>query len=1176
MSSNAERKFVNLRKRLDQLGYRQTLGIESLPLVEKLFSDLVHTTESLRNAKLSAGKTEKESRNVDALLEPYKAENARLVKENNSMHLELLKLREEKDHFCRELKLQIRKLDNETSDLKFLNNQYVHKVRSLEKDSRAKAERIQQLQEKNMQAVVQTPGGKMRSIPFRRQRMQIDELAPPSYISAYPVPQPDDPYVADLLQLADGRIHELQEDIANLKLDLEDSQETIKHLSIQVDERDTEVERLNRLLHGGRPYDVISLEAQNVSNEKLIAHLNLQIEYLQEANSTLQDRIEGLQQTKKDASTEVANLSLKNLELCEELTQIDHLAQCMEMDKERVLENVDIELQKAQKEIQRKEKIIEDLEDVVTLTRREQSEAEFERNRFSNQLVELKEQNEKMEALVNFLEDDKTRLQRKVEMMMAAEKELVLELEAFRTKHGVCGRERSPSRLDAFVRSLEEERDFYRQEAERYKRARGASGQGSSPSRSPERGRSPKGKGSVPDPELILVIKEKNELKAALMDFERQMEDIQNNVQVLSNERDHFKTLLKQAQDDLMSARRADLSSDCRMQEEARRVEMKFDQMTSERDSLMERLKDAQMSALTDRERDERRILELENTVRNLERERLDLRAQVCLLKEGKEAVEGELKVRSIASVQAAEEVAQRLAEANSLRLVQEQMEQSLSDIQRRLSVKINELHLAHEQIGELQERLGELSQQSSKWNEEVETLQKSICVLDREKDILQDEVDQKTEKLVALQDDLSQKEKTLEDVRLTVRNMDNSLAQLQGALKSREREIGSLRRQLDSSQEELPALQRDKEVLLRENRRLQDDLATMTRENQVVHLEMEEALQEKDELNSRVQSYISEVSRIEKLMATKEQENRDLLERFRMAHSGMQEWEQKLHQAEGLNNSIRLELLSLDTERRQLQETVRLKEKEIQQHMQALQAYEAQVSSLTRGMSQLQEDLYKAQEEKAALISDLASVRELCVKLDSGKELAARHLTSKSMELERITGQLEDLRSEIEVLKRQLASERLTVRNLETLLSTNRQKEFEKHLAASERESELRALRDKLALADSKNAENTRDVSHLRGKVSQMQTEMDVLKRQLTTERFERERAVQEMRRQGLSFSPLQSSSSGSHHTSAERSVLRSHEHSDKYGLVRIINFFFFLHKVLCFKLQMTHFYYV
>lgn len=34
--SNAERKFLNLRKRLDQLGYKQPLGIDSVPLVEKL------------------------------------------------------------------------------------------------------------------------------------------------------------------------------------------------------------------------------------------------------------------------------------------------------------------------------------------------------------------------------------------------------------------------------------------------------------------------------------------------------------------------------------------------------------------------------------------------------------------------------------------------------------------------------------------------------------------------------------------------------------------------------------------------------------------------------------------------------------------------------------------------------------------------------------------------------------------------------------------------------------------------------------------------------------------------------------------------------------------------------------------------------------------------------------
>lgn len=67
------------------------------------------------------------------------------------------------------------------------------------------------------------------------------------------------------------------------------------------------------------------------------------------------------------------------------------------------------------------------------------------------------------------------------------------------------------------------------------------------------------------------------------------------------------------------------------------------------------------------------------------------------------------------------------------------------------------------------------------------------------------------------------------------------------------------------------------------------------------------------------------------------------------------------------------------------------------------------------------------------------------------------------------MTGELEDVRSEVDVLKNQLVSERLTVRNLEALLSTNRQKEFQTHLSASEKESELKVLRDRLTLADSK-----------------------------------------------------------------------------------------------------------
>lgn len=72
-------------------------------------------------------------------------------------------------------------------------------------------------------------------------------------------------------------------------------------------------------------------------------------------------------------------------------------------------------------------------------------------------------------------------------------------------------------------------------------------------------------------------------------------------------------------------------------------------------------------------------------------------------------------------------------------------------------------------------------------------------------------------------------------------------------------------------------------------------------------------------------------------------------------------------------------------------------------QHLNALQAYEAQVSSLARAMSRLEEEVQAARAEKASVLADLASVRELCVKLDSSKELTVRQLTAKSMELERV-----------------------------------------------------------------------------------------------------------------------------------------------------------------------------
>ncbi|KAL9852385.1 centrosomal protein of 135 kDa isoform 3-T8 [Geothlypis trichas] len=1084
MSANAERRFVNLRKRLNQLGYRHPLGVDSLPLVEKLFSDLVHTTESLRKAKFSSGKTEKECSNYDTILEPYKTENARLTRENNDLHLEILKLKEKSDRHVKDLKACLRRVEHETTDLKFLNNQYMHKIKVLEKETKAKTEKIQQLQEKNLQAVVQTPGGRRKSIPFRRQRMQIDQLVPPSGVSAYPVPQPQDPYIADLLQVADNRIQELQSEVTELQEKLETSESGMKNYSKQVEIRDKEIERLMLALDGGRSHEVLSLESRTKSNEKLISHLNIQVDYLQKKNKELENHIQDLLDTKQNVTSEVVDLSNKNQELCQELNEIDHLAQQLERHKEIVLETADKEIGEAKKEIERKVSEIQDLQETITRLKSELCSCHKENERLNEELLGKKDEKGHLELLLNQLQQEKQRLTEKTENLERKERELVLEIERMRLDFGIALGDKSPSRLDAFVKTLEDDRDYYKRELDFLQKM-------------VKLRPSPSRRTAEKSEELKSITRERDELRSVLDRFEKHMIEIQSNVKLLTAERDRLKVLYEQMHQEAAYREKSKLQHD---------------------------------------------ISELENNIQGLQIEKGELRTTVSILKERINYLENELNLKSSKLAQTSDDSSQFKAEICSLQLLNDQQQKSIEDLQHRLSLKKDELLAAQDEIIKLKEIIDRLNQRSTSQEEAVSVLRSTISVLDKEKDSLQETVDEKTERIACLDDNLANREKTIAHLRLTLSELESSTDQMQDRLSNRDREIASLHRQLDTSQLELAEMGRVKEMALKENRRLQDDLATMARENQAISAELEDAIREKEEMKTRVHSYITEVSRFENLIASKEKENQELLEKFRMLHTQAEGWEMKAHQAEGESSSVRLELLSVDTDRRHLRERVEFLEKEIQGHIVAHQVYESQISSITKNMSRLEEDLKRENQDKASVLADLTSVRELCVKLEASKELLARQLTSKSMDYERVLGELEDTKSEGELLKKQLSSERLTVQNLETLLATSRDKEFQNQLTSQDKDTEIQLLKDKLTLAESKLSSNNREVSMLRSKVAQMQTDTDVLKRKLTTERFERERAIQEMRRHGLSTSSLRASPPLS-------STLRSPSHSPERG---------------------------
>ncbi|KAM9796828.1 centrosomal protein of 135 kDa-like [Syngnathus typhle] len=1058
MDSNKDTKWSKLRARLHMLGYNDNLGEESVQLVEQLFSDLVHTTESLRESQRSTAKSEKESQNSDV----------RLTRENQELHFELMMVRGERAQVTRELKVYITKLENDVTLLKSLNEQYLHELHSLEKDCKEKAKLIRQLRRKNVNIWVQA--------------VDRNNLMCAS-------PNADDLW---------------QGEVTNLKAEQENSQESIRHSNNQT-----------------------------------------QMDELQETNMALEQKLKSAQHK---SSSKVMELTSKNHELCQEITDIRNLAKKMAMEKKQKLEKAELKLQDLKAVIRKLQGVIRELEDQLrknTMTSELPDEREGEPKNIdhrSNEAYNLREQNEKFEAMLEFLEEQNSRLQAKVEKMMSVEKVLVLELEGWRTKYGICGLERSPSRLDAFVQSLEEERDHYRQEVEHYKNVRG---------RSPvieaqdSLNRTPK------------IQKPRDRFKGAENKVQQEVEQVTEDILEEGLQQMQEKPAGPSAEiRNLKEQLRLAKAKIAEVLEELQGAKEKLQRLTSEKDSLGDHLKNAEMDIQLLKSGKDELMEELKQKQLQYEEHHSKTSAEMLKLDEKlKDSLKEELKILQLNQGEqqsnifaeivkleeklrlAEEEIQQLTAEKDSLKKELENQQLKHDEKHQGTSAETikleKKLRLAEEKIqqltGEKDSLKKELENQQLKHDEKHQGTSAETIKLEQKLRLAEAKIQQ----LITEKDSLKKLENPeLPSQVLGLRDRERQMdARHVGLLPNpeetaRERlPVSGLRQQQEQIQYALLDLQqmlsvKNNELLATQSQmeKLKDIGMTVEPVPLVAYERMEEALREREELKLRVHSYVNTVSRIENILKTKDQEIQDLAERFR---SDVQEREQRLQQVEGFIGTVRMELLSSETERQHLHEVLGKKVWEIQQHMHGLETYKAQVATLAQETSRLEEEVRVHQEEKVTLLTELVSVKEVCVKMDAEKEIAARQLLLKSMELERAMTREEDALTEAILIKEHLANEKLVVRNVEAMLSTSRQEMFQTHQEVSEKEAELKALRQKLALADDKIAAHAREVTNLRRKIDHLQTEMEVLSR-----KGHERNALEDTPSQDVSFRPLRASS--------------------------------------------------
>lgn len=132
-------------------------------------------------------------------------------------------------------------------------------------------------------------------------------------------------------------------------------------------------------------------------------------------------------------------------------------------------------------------------------------------------------------------------------------------------------------------------------------------------------------------------------------------------------------------------------------------------------------------------------------------------------------------------------------------------------------------------------------------------------------------------------------------------------------------------------------------------------------------------------------------------------------------------------------------------------------------------QEYEIQLSNMNRSLQRNEEIIKKLQYDKQTYANEITNVRDLNSTVETKKEQILRQLTSKEIENEQLQAAISDMRVEIDMLRTQINNEKAMVHNLEDIIGSSREKEFQTQLQTQEKDSELQLARERSNMNDLK-----------------------------------------------------------------------------------------------------------
>ena len=321
----------------------------------------------------------------------------------------------------------------------------------------------------------------------------------------------------------------------------------------------------------------------------------------------------------------------------------------------------------------------------------------------------------------------------------------------------------------------------------------------------------------------------------------------------------------------------------------------------------------------------------------------------------------------------------------------------------------------------------------------EIQEMRSSIIELDQRNDMLQSQLDYKTEELYQTQNELEIQNQENTETRQKFTFVAGREEGYERRLQEREKEIEELKKHINNMTKDIHDMKEMDNIKTHDTNQLANDVEILTRENQVVKEQLMKVSEEKEYFKIEYENNQGRYKQMQQNARALEMEKADIETSYKEVCSENQRFKESFDQMNYHNRDSDGRIHSLEKELHGLRMALQTMEEKEQQMILELQQYDHNVSMLTRQLETCQQDVNEAREARDKLLRDQDTQKNLSMREEASQEELHRYIMQLENQRDILHSQNGEMQMELNMQKERRDIDRQKYYELEQVVNNER-----------------------------------------------------------------------------------------------------------------------------------------